>query len=240
MAVVARLLAWWLLASTAFGAITVTAKGTATAATGDCTITSVTIANGASVIVSYSIDGDDASSVTWNSLSLIIDVSAEHPDGGGGIASRHNVSGATGSVVVSSPTSKANKACAVFEATGLATTSAFDKSAAATGSSTSPSSGATATTAQANELLVGNVAAWASAANGTWSNSFTDLQNPGSGAAWLSQAYRIVSATGAYTAAKTGMSSEQAWSATIATYKEAAGGTSIKDPIMRGIIAFPR
>jgi hypothetical protein len=105
-----------------------------------------------------------------------------------------------------------------------------DQGTAAAGSGTSPSSGAAPTTSQANEILIGAIGTEGPNGDnaGTWSNSFTNgqrLGTAGGGAAnnsTISEGYRIVSATGAYTAAKTGITS-RAWGAVIATFKEAGG-----------------
>lgn len=130
-----------------------------------------------------------------------------------------------GTAQVSFATSNDSNAIAVIVISGLLS-SPFDKSSSGTGSGTSPSSGATATTSQADEILIGAVGTEGPVedAAGTWSNSFNAGQRDGTtagGAAsniTISEGYLIVSATGAYTAAKTSITSRD-WGAAIATYK---------------------
>jgi hypothetical protein len=96
----------------------------------------------------------------------------------------------------------------------------LDKTAAAAGTGTSPSSGATATTSHANEFLWGSIGYFAnSKVTGTWSDGFTagsQFTDTG-GIAGVEDGYKTVSATGAYTAAKTGVNKDS-WAAVIATY----------------------
>lgn len=86
-----------------------------------------------------------------------------------------------------------------------------------------PSSGPTTTVA--NEFLFGMIGYVANTSvSGSWSNGFTagqavDKEEGG---------YQIVSSTGAYTAAKTGVNSDT-WGALIATYKIASGSTTAAD-----------
>ena len=107
--------------------------------------------------------------------------------------------------------------------------SALDKTAAAQGTGTSPSSGATATTSRANEFLWGAIGYSANAqATGTWIDGFTSggqFTNTG-GISGVEDGYKTVSSTGAYTAAKAGIDKD-AWTAVIATYAITAG----RDPI---------
>ena len=116
--------------------------------------------------------------------------------------------------------------CAV-EVSGL-TSASLDKTAAAGSVSAAPSSGATATTTDANELLIGCMAIANNQASITveslspaWVEQVEELSVashiPGEGDT------RIVSATGAYTATWAAATSG-AWSAVIATYKESSGG----------------
>lgn len=116
---------------------------------------------------------------------------------------------------------------AALRVSGLAT-SPFDKSSVGTGTGTSPSSGATAPLAQADEICIGAVGTEGPVedAAGTWSNSFNAGQRDGTtggGAAsniTVSEGYLIVAATTAQTAAKTSITSRD-WAAAIATYKGA-------------------
>jgi hypothetical protein len=133
---------------------------------------------------------------------------------------------ATG-VVITNAASTA-KACTVYKVTGIQD-SPLDKNAGATGSSTSPSSGATAALAQADELVIGSVATLGPSGDtaGTWTTGTSNvsgneqrLGTTGSTSttnATASSAAEIVSATTAQTAAKTSITS-RAWAASIVTY----------------------
>lgn len=100
-----------------------------------------------------------------------------------------------------------------------------DKTASAGGTGTSPSSGATSTTADVVEFLCGIVGTEGPSGDtaGTWENSFAaGATNFGIGTgafgATLSDGYLEVASTGAYTAAKTGITS-RIWQAAIITFK---------------------
>jgi hypothetical protein len=155
-------------------------------------------------------------------------------------------------------------AVTVSSVAGLLSASTLDKIASASGNSASPSSGSTAATTRPDEFLYGCVSTNGDVAEtaGTWSNSFTNGQRNGTtgGSAGVdmtaSEGYKQVSATGAYAAAKTGITSQQ-WQAAIATYKigtdaaepftfidqtDVASGTAISSNIVQivgGSCAFP-
>ena len=110
---------------------------------------------------------------------------------------------------------------------GMATSSTLDKTATGTGNSTSLLTSATATTTQANELLIGG-----GTINAGTNSTFTAGASytvraqeglAGSGADGFLEE-RIVSSTGAYTAAATWGGSAGAWIIAIATFKGAGGG----------------
>ncbi|MGC1375846.1 MAG: metallophosphoesterase [Anaerolineales bacterium] len=134
-------------------------------------------------------------------------------------------SGATISFTQSGGTPAA-RAAVVSVFSGLADTSVLDKTTTGTGSSAAPATSATSATAQANELLVGAVGTEGPSGDtaGTWSNSFTAGPRLGTtgGTAdtniTVSLAWRIVSATGAYTAAKSSITSRD-WAALLVTLK---------------------
>lgn len=113
----------------------------------------------------------------------------------------------------------------VMEVSGADTTSPFDKGAGAVGNSTAPSSGATATRTQANEIIIG--------ALGTGDNINLGTITAGSGftipangshnlfANYVSAIeYQIVSAAG--TDAATYTISSDFWGCIVGTFKEAA------------------
>ncbi len=122
--------------------------------------------------------------------------------------------------------SAGNAAGALLELGNVATSSQLDQTAVATGSSTSPSSGATSATTQAYEIAIGAIGTEGPGTDtqGSWSNGFQGIAYTGTtgGAAasnvTLSVGYKVLTATGAQTAAKTGITSRQ-WGAAVATYK---------------------
>lgn len=109
---------------------------------------------------------------------------------------------------------------------GLADVDTLDQMASENDTSTSPSSGVTSATTQADELLIGVVGTEGSADDsaGTWGDSF--LAGPRAGTTGgaddenitISMGYRIVDATGSYTASKSGITSRD-WAAIIGTFK---------------------
>lgn len=134
----------------------------------------------------------------------------------------------------------ANAKCiAAYKVVGLLTAAWLDKTKAATGSSATPSSTATDTTTEAYELLIGGIGTEGPDGDlpGTWNGSVDEnnqrLGTTGAGAAsniTVAAATRIVSATGTYTASKTGITSRD-WAAAIATYKSAeAPPLGVSDP----------
>ena len=123
---------------------------------------------------------------------------------------------------------------------GLDSSAVLDKTSTGTGASTSPSSGATSTTTQADELLIGAVGAEGPNvdAPGVWANSFTDGPRLGTsyGAAsgdatdiTVGLGWRIVGATGGYTAARS-IGTSRDWAAAIATFKADYRLTVAVDP----------
>ena len=204
---------------------TVTAKGSA----GDedvrnLTIPKVTLKAGETLLVSCSDEGGDAS-VSWNGKSLHKDVGTQGPGFDTMIFSLYSATGGTGDIVATHGTG-GDLTINAYSVTGLAP-SALDKTAAAQGSSTAPSSGATATTSHANEFLWGSIGyATNEKATGMWSDGFTPgtqfTKTGGNGISGVDDGYKTVSATGAYTAAKAG-GKKDAWAAVIATYATGTG-----------------
>lgn len=133
-----------------------------------------------------------------------------------------------------------NSAIHAWEISGLATSSAFDKSSTDTGSGGTASSGSTATTSQADELIIGCV----HAANTTFSagSGYSDFQESTESTFFQSFASeaKIVAATSTYQADFPYAGSPN-WSAAVATYKIAGGGGG-KSPIFlaRSLRFFPR
>lgn len=203
-----------------------------------CILSSVAIANGASVVVCVSTEAAGIASVTWNGQALTADVSLGLSLGKPttAIYSKHNVTGATGDVVMTPSGTDwlgLGMSLTVYEVPGLASTP-LDKSVGNQGTGTSPGSGATATTAQADEVLIGVVGeqTLGFAVGGTWDNSFIGSQDAhtagiDTGDVGISSAYRIVAATGAYSASKSSAVNGN-YSAAIATYKILSDVTTTK------------
>lgn len=132
-------------------------------------------------------------------------------------------------------------AITAIEVSGLATASAFDVDTHANSNSSAFDSGATATTAQADELLFGLVGAIPPGTTFTSDAGWTDLGMVGTGLIPTTQfAYKIVSATGGYhyTGAR---ASSGDWHAAIATFKAATGGgggATASRPIFRKSTRF--
>jgi hypothetical protein len=151
------------------------------------------------------------------------------------------ISGGTANFTVSWSGSH-DATCVFSSVTGLSTVGALDKSADAMGTSSSPSSGNTSTTSQANEFLYGIVAAQYSGAltmgSPAWSNSFTAGQTAGNSVAGLpmTEGYNTVSSTGAYAAAMTGLTTTSLieWGAAIVTYKLVAQSCGVPSLALLG------
>jgi hypothetical protein len=206
---------------------TVTAKGSAgDEDVPDLTISKVTLKAGETLLVSCNDEGGDAS-VYWNDASLHRDVGTQGSGFYTTIFSLYSATGGTGDIVATHA-SGGDLTINAYSVTGLAP-SALDKTSAANGTGTSPSSGATATTSRVNEFLWGAIGyATNPKATGTWSGGFiagTQFKDTG-GISGVEDGYKTVSSTGAYTAAKAGVDKD-AWTAVIATY----GTTTGRDPI---------
>lgn len=144
------------------------------------------------------------------------------------IFSAHNVTAlVSGNTITVTHPSVNARAVSANEFSGLAKTSALalDKTSTATGDSTTPSSGSTATTTQADELLIGAIGVEGPLGDTfTAGSGYTALPRDGTTGASASSnitinpEYRIVSATGTYVADGT-LSDARKWAAAIATYK---------------------
>jgi hypothetical protein len=140
---------------------------------------------------------------------------------------------AASQITITDSTAVAAHSAVAMLFTGLANASPMDQTASDTGTSTSPLSGATSTTAQADELLIGLVGTEGPDGDsaGTWSGSFTAGPRIGTTGGdddsniTISMGYQQVSATGTYSAGKTGIT-DRDWTALIATFKMDTGGPS--------------
>jgi hypothetical protein len=166
-----------------------------------------------------SLSGGPISGMTWNGIAMGQGASAA-------FTSRiscfvlENASAATGAILVDDMLNGPQGAWEFFatEIPGAAVAS-FDKQAGSSGISTTPSSGNTPATTQAAELLLGAVWRKNGTITGAFSGSFSQGQTATQAGRSLEECYRIVSATGAYAAAKTGCANSE-WLSVLATFKE--------------------
>lgn len=187
------------------------------------TVASVAIGAGNAVLVAVSSVLEPAT-VTWNGNALTVKSST------GGMCSiweLDNASAGTGDVVATCTDTGGAQALSIEVSEGLSlVASPFDVEAHTTGSSTTPSSGNTATTAQAEEVCFGAIATGGPSSDtaGSWSNGWTGDERAGTtgGTAasnrTISSGHLVVHSTGAQVAAKTGITS-RAWGACCITLK---------------------
>ncbi len=182
--------------------------------------TNVSLKAGETLLVSCNDENADVK-VTWKGVALHRD--AGPGKGGGGaytsIFSLYSATGGTGDIVASHA-SRGDLSLNAYSVTNLAA-SALDKTAQAEGDGTNPSSGKTPTTTKGNEFLWAAIGyAGNQKASGAWSDGFTacpQFAGTGGGIGGIDDAYKTVSSTGAYAAAKTGVTKDS-WNAVIATY----------------------
>ena len=121
-----------------------------------------------------------------------------------------------GTITVTFPTAT-SRVMSVFYVSGLVqSASALDRTHSGTGNNASPSSGATTTTSQASEILIGAIS-WNSNGTMTVGSGFTLGTAATISSLEIQPEYEIVSTTSAYTA--TGTITSHQWAAVIATYK---------------------
>jgi hypothetical protein len=146
-----------------------------------------------------------------------------------------NITGGAGHNFTQTAVAAAYQTLIITEFAGVDTTSPFDKSAAATGSSSSPSSGATANRTQAAEVLIGSLGTGDNVNGGTLTAgaSFT-IPSGGSNTNYnnfvSAVEYQIVSGVG--TDAATFTISSDAWGAIIGTFKASGAPTP---PVSRNL-----
>jgi len=118
----------------------------------------------------------------------------------------------------------------VCEYSGVATTSFLDKTATNTNTSTSPDTGTTAATTQADELWIGGTEIAGNYTQSLPTNGFTLLDGAGYSGGPLCNGFleKIVSATGTANSGTT-IASSVTWVGCIATFKAAtAGGAAVQ------------
>jgi len=202
---------------------TVTAKGSAgDEDVPDLAIPRVNRKAGETLVVSCNDEGGDAQ-VFWGDAPLHPDVTSHGPGFYTTIFTLYSATGGTADLFASHVTA-CDLTINAYAVTNLAP-SALDKMAAAQGTGTSPSSGATGITSHANEFLWGTIGySGNDRATGTWIDGFTSggqFKSTG-GISGVEDGYKTVSSTGAYTAAKAGINKDT-WTAVIATYAISAG-----------------
>jgi hypothetical protein len=232
-------------ATPAFAAITFVknvgiASSTTTGTTLSVTVPAAGVAAGTSVIVSVAINpsAGTISCTDTKSNTYAVDRDVTNGSGTSGvrtiILSAHNVIAlASGNTITCTHPSVAARAMSANQFLGILSTAPRDQTVSATGSSTAPSSGSTPTTTQAAELLLGTVgvegpttetftvgtsytiAGRAGTSGGTATNNIT-----------VNPEYRIVTATGTYSAGGT-LSVSHLWGAAIVTYKAAPTPTKL-------------
>lgn len=150
-------------------------------------------------------------------------------------SSRLTTSLITGDVITVTHASQPARALSIDEFSGLAAASPLDKTAGDFGSSLNALSALTATTMQADELVFGAVGVRGPVAETyTKGASYTALTRDGTTGAsatsnrTINPEYKIVSSTGTYAADGT-LGTSTAWIAVVATYKAAAGATTLGD-----------
>lgn len=138
-----------------------------------------------------------------------------------------------GTVTVTYSGTLGNGIASLAYITGLDTTAPLDKTVGAVGSSTAPSSGATATLSQASEIAVGVVGRYNAASTVTLTGigSFTAMTkktlSSGTTRNTIWPAYQIVSATTALTYSGT-LSTTGVWEAILVTFKAAAAAAAAR------------
>jgi hypothetical protein len=205
-----------------------TAKGTANNKTTGTTLSlaTVNITDKARIIVLVGWKGDTANpTVTWGSVTLSTDLSVSNgTDAQVIVFSGYVLHAATNTVTVTWPGATNEKTMTVTQVTGLRPNAYIDITSSATGSSVAPDAGSVSTNV-ANEYWLGVVATAGPVGDtsGTWQNTFSDGQRDGTtGGAdnsniTVSEGFRIVSATGAMDAAKSGITSRE-WVAGAVAY----------------------
>jgi hypothetical protein len=158
----------------------------------------------------------------------VYNVDADRNNGGSGrvtICSSHGVAAlASGdTITVTYPAFSGYTSATANEFSGLLPSGALDQTSTATGNNASPSSGFTAPTSQANELLYGAIYF-----SGTNFATFTPgagytRTNPDLAGRPLASEYQFVSAIGSYQP-NGSLSNANQWAAGIATYRESGGG----------------
>ena len=191
------------------------------------------VAAGNSILLTFAMDGAVGPVSAADSQSNLYTVDAEVSNLGRVrtvILSAHNVTPlASGDVLTVTHPLVTARALSANEFSGLAAAGALDRTSTAIGSGSTPSSGLTPTTTQADELLLGAIGVEAHLGlSFTPGADYLGLARAGTRGGppntniTINPEYRIVNALGAY-AADGLLGSPRQWAAAIATYKMALG-----------------
>jgi hypothetical protein len=130
-----------------------------------------------------------------------------------------NIAGGANTVNATFSSTNNHPWLAIYEYSGLNTTSPLDKTASAQGSSTVANSGTTATTSSANELVFATTGLPASFTGTATAGSGYTMLNQDTGTSRAANETAIVSSTGSF-AAIFGLNPGANWSAVVATFKQ--------------------
>lgn len=187
---------------------------------------------GDTIIVAFQQDSstDLVSSVTSTGMSFskITAASGTNSDGFAYLSVWYafNTPSATTPTISINKTSAVSGEAVLFHYSGLTTADPLDKTASATGSSTAPASGNTATLSQASEVVVGVVGSDFGGATYTVGSGYGHLiQITANGFSEMAMEDKQVAATTAVAAAFT-LSSSSSWRCSALTFKIAAAGGS--------------
>lgn len=212
-------------------AIVVTSKGTAgnNGTSTAAVLSSLTITSGSTIIVVAAGRLESSPTVVYNDGTSNYSLTARStPQTNNNrtvtVWSLDNVAAASGSGTITYQSGgSSGMSFTAYQVTGLESAGSFDKQAGATNRSTAVDTGVTATTSQADELVVGGHCQEA-ATNGTYGSDCTDniqeVTSTGAGFVTTNSGVKIVSAIGTYKYSKT--ITKDYWAAAVATFKGAA------------------
>lgn len=136
-----------------------------------------------------------------------------------------NITGGASHQITCTITSSAFFTFAIIEVASSLTAASLDRTTSAAGTSTTPSTGNTAVTSQADEILIGGMTQNSGVVTLSAGTNYTQFYEEEDWNSFqpLHAEYRIVSSAAAYAATWTTGSSAD-WAAVIATFKAAGGG----------------
>jgi hypothetical protein len=149
-----------------------------------------------------------------------------------------NMTGGASHTVTANYSSFTDASIIVFEVSGLASSSAFDKQVSATGTSGNLDSGNTATTAFNNEYIFAVGMVTSGGTTMTAGTGYANLIQNQTSFGTIAAEGKVVSATGAYNATMTSSITNQSWSMLVGTFSDGVGGgggggpTPANDPAM--------